>query len=831
MKKKLKLKKLPNGGQNPPIYTNDLKDPRLQAYQDSLNLYNQNPFEDKEIKLTKQDIKELNDARLKIMPYAKGEWHDEIPSRGYDEAIGQKMFFKKPVQPIVYSPPINPIEGGHRFDDGQTAWNGTFTEHRNKIEPILVQSQLGQLQANPQQLEFNPIPFKQGSYFTREPQSQEMGQKEYFDKKTGKKLMTYGGIYASGGGINRYDVPAQIPQNQQYFQLPFNEIATALAHKQKKQDDLVEKVNQNYSLLDSLRDGYDTQGLAQEVKSSYSNLLNNLENQELTPEKINNLKRVIQNDSRIGLLQRSAKEAELYDKYRQTHKDFNLWVQPQLDNQGNWIQAKDEQGNWASPKDYSGYINKLTPYNYWQSEVDDVGQNLKANVQKQWGANGTVFTGKDGILWVKTSDGKTIKALDENSPQYKAARRDLVNSYSTGTTGGAQYLKALTASHGLPWNEETISNFIDPRLKSFTYREEEEKQNIDLAPEYLQSGVEEDAMLIPYDETTSEEFKPVFNNLDFLNKRKAGEAEINSSAGNMGMGVNAPGLGTYKINKTDKDSYKTFSLNDYNPSQKVIINNAIIGLEKTGLIPKEISAKLKSGKELTFEEKDKFYPALQKSLERFTKAERMNSGVEGFSDPKDADGVTAAYFGKKEPKVKDLGTGLIGNKNIYDVKNNEFVDYKTLKKRLVDGGYEEEPIKITGKLTGDNVYEAKSGHKGELTDGYQFFAGGNMYLIGSPKVWKGGKAAGKLNEQKQINTTINNAKNAYIYGAYSLGNNLEARYNEGPNGEPLYTVYKDNIPLTEIKDDQGNIVIPNTFTSPQELAVVIEAMKEYNIIK
>lgn len=44
--------------------------------------------------------------------------------------------------------------------------------------------------------EINLIPFKAGTYFTREQQGQETGGKEYFDKKTGKKLgkFPFGGL-------------------------------------------------------------------------------------------------------------------------------------------------------------------------------------------------------------------------------------------------------------------------------------------------------------------------------------------------------------------------------------------------------------------------------------------------------------------------------------------------------------------------------------------------------------------------------------------------------------------------------------------------------------
>lgn len=67
-----------------------------------------------------------------------------------------------------------------------------------------------ELQGDNQQLEFNPIPFKKGTYFTRERQNQEAdskqfgrkGKKDYFDKKTGKLL----GTYKNGGKVSDWEI-------------------------------------------------------------------------------------------------------------------------------------------------------------------------------------------------------------------------------------------------------------------------------------------------------------------------------------------------------------------------------------------------------------------------------------------------------------------------------------------------------------------------------------------------------------------------------------------------------------------------------------------------
>jgi hypothetical protein len=121
----------------------------------------------------------------------------------------------QPVQPIIYQPEaINPIQGGHRFDDNKTAWNGTFQQIQNqtqrinpldllqrpKEQPINIQSAKPDLLQGSDINMFNPIPFEKGTYFTRERQSQEQsGGTDYFDKKTGKLMGTY-----EDGGIAKY---------------------------------------------------------------------------------------------------------------------------------------------------------------------------------------------------------------------------------------------------------------------------------------------------------------------------------------------------------------------------------------------------------------------------------------------------------------------------------------------------------------------------------------------------------------------------------------------------------------------------------------------------
>jgi hypothetical protein len=74
-----------------------------------------------------------------------------------------------------------------------------------KEQPINIQSKTPELLQSPNTLELETIPFKKGTYFTRDRQNQEEGSKQfgrkgakgYFDKTTGRLM----GTYQEGGSV------------------------------------------------------------------------------------------------------------------------------------------------------------------------------------------------------------------------------------------------------------------------------------------------------------------------------------------------------------------------------------------------------------------------------------------------------------------------------------------------------------------------------------------------------------------------------------------------------------------------------------------------------
>lgn len=141
----------PNTNEN--TYTNE-----VNRYYTGTLLNTNNP--------TNQAISRLNRLNNEL-PVADTIQNRTFPS-GY---TAYASLFKKPVQPIVIGRPKDP------------------TLQLNQGQQLLPESS--------KNINFNPIPYGQGTYFSRPRQQQEIGGTEYFDKKTGKPL----GKFQDGGGV------------------------------------------------------------------------------------------------------------------------------------------------------------------------------------------------------------------------------------------------------------------------------------------------------------------------------------------------------------------------------------------------------------------------------------------------------------------------------------------------------------------------------------------------------------------------------------------------------------------------------------------------------
>ena len=256
IKIKKKINTYPNGGRQP-IYVNDKNDPRLQAYSDSLDLYNMGQISKNNLKNLSQKYNQpqLNTEWDKWLNSPNGiknnqsgvnaalrldNYNNSFPQNSGGLRIGNSVAntFTKPVQPILYNPntttedkrvpqnnngTMNVVESnktpwGARMTDipkgrnesdyrietysynGNGLWTYVLNEQpklRPKENVLTLNQEQQYLPQKEQHLEFDPIGLKKGTYFTRPRQQQEAGQgkMDYFDNKTGKllKTMEFGG--------------------------------------------------------------------------------------------------------------------------------------------------------------------------------------------------------------------------------------------------------------------------------------------------------------------------------------------------------------------------------------------------------------------------------------------------------------------------------------------------------------------------------------------------------------------------------------------------------------------------------------------------------------
>lgn len=173
---------------------------QYQAYQDSLHNYNQSkPYEGKFPIVSNEEM--LRSLNLPLDYFNDGK---EVPMGGYKLGNGNfRTKYPQPVQPVIYRPEVNKVEY-YLDENGRKRGRYLTTDFKVDEQPIQMNRMEGNLPSIQPNLEFNPVPFKKGTYFTRPRQRQEQGSgslTDYFDKKTGKLL----GTFRNGGKINNSD--------------------------------------------------------------------------------------------------------------------------------------------------------------------------------------------------------------------------------------------------------------------------------------------------------------------------------------------------------------------------------------------------------------------------------------------------------------------------------------------------------------------------------------------------------------------------------------------------------------------------------------------------
>jgi len=296
---------------------------------------------------------------------------------------------------------------------------------------------------------------------------------ENLKKEFGGNIQTY-----AMGGVNRYDVPAQMPTGQSFFQLPYNEIATALLSKQKSYDEQEANIAKQKAFITDLKSGYRTAGLPQEIQQEYNTKFENYIGKDLTDP---NIKRALtqdlaslSSDSRLRTLAADVKQSALWDAYQQAHPDLaGAAINPYNVN-GQWIPAKDAQGNWLKEQDVNNWYGNIIPHADYNKPIDDAYGKVKANVVQTLTDSGIKVqhddvTGKD--FYYKDISKKEKQYIDDTLPQWKSALEEQTINFVNSATPEARYFNARFANE-IAQDPEFTKKYISTAGGKFTFKQE-----------------------------------------------------------------------------------------------------------------------------------------------------------------------------------------------------------------------------------------------------------------------------------------------------------------------------------------------------------------------
>jgi len=204
----------------------------------------------------------------------------------------------------------------------------------------------------------------------------------------------------------------------------------------------------------------------------------------------------------------------------------------------------------------------------------------------------------------------------------------------------------------------------------------------------------------------------------------------------------------------------------------------------------DVYNKYKNGEKLTNQEMLDTYPHVQKIAEAANKLSMANTNVSNIIDNKERAAINQLLGTKGDEvvTVKQLGTGNIGNLEIYDVANHKTINASQLKANHIMNP--DSQVSIQGKINGPNAYSILTGNK-KYANGYQLFIDGKEYIIEAPLEWKDPKMA--IPALMKQNEAANYA--AVVQPGVVLAENFEGidydyKFTEDPKNadQGLYTV-------------------------------------------
>lgn len=415
MKKKLKLKKYPNGGENPPIYTTNPNDPRLTG-----GKY----WEHRDPKYDSAAENMAEYIPVYGIPFGINDWMNagqkfvQTPSWSTAGDLGLETASLIPFGKLLSS------VGKGTSKAAKASRAGHFLDF--SINALSDESLTPDKKENKKEDKKNtntPIKPRAGQYI--------------FDANN----------FANGGGISRYDVPAQIPQNQQYFQLPFNEIATALLSKQKKQDEEIAKGALYADYADKLQSLPQDRLMAQEISNNIRSYVDDLSSgaYDLTsPEgrqRINQARNYIRKEfgptGRASAIQSNYSTAQNWLKNAQELYKSGKITQEQLN--AGYNKFSNEYQGIGDIDPLTGTYNPYNTYDLAEAVdipkwADSVAKDMEASIRQTAYAK----TGNDGYLYEGTDYNEVLtpQEISEAMQNFYMSDRKLQNYLQQGADLG-----------------------------------------------------------------------------------------------------------------------------------------------------------------------------------------------------------------------------------------------------------------------------------------------------------------------------------------------------------------------------------------------------------
>lgn len=290
--------------------------------------------------------------------------------------------------------------------------------------------------------------------------------------------------------MNRYFTTVQDLPQFDTFDLPYNELATALLSKQKQYDDEAAKLAEVEAGLGKLQDARWTQGISKEIQDSYLPRI-----QELTAGNIDlstpegkqrrmQLQAEIAKDERIKLAALGMAKQTQWEQIRAKDPNANMAALSDIDAQGNPIQWRNSKGWDSKTANQFDVFNSVIPFADMDKEILQLTSNVRADLLKELHKEGTTIEydeATDRYFRRMEGSSKIIEEIGPGHPQFDAANRAAFQQFELGNTPATNYFKTKY-KHQISANPDFGVSYIQNLVDRVRYKKTDEKDESSITP-------------------------------------------------------------------------------------------------------------------------------------------------------------------------------------------------------------------------------------------------------------------------------------------------------------------------------------------------------------